>query len=308
MKTIKIVFASLIIILQALTSKAQDEEQRLVIPLSNPGGHGKLKVEIIRGSIDVMAYNGKEVIVIAKKGSTKGVGDTDFLSQTLSISFNSLDAAIDAIGGIDVDEDINEAEKEKLEKIKGMKKIKGSTMELTATESNNVVILEAESWRSAIDLEIKVPHDFDLQCSTVHGEFIRVNGAEKEISLSNVQGDIILNAIKGNVDVNTTNGKITAEFEKFDATSPMAFSTMNGDIELIIPARANASLKMKTTMGEIYTDFNFDIRKAEPTRKKDDDDNVYKVSIEDWIYGDINKGGEEVMIKSFNGDILIREK
>ena len=37
-------------------------------------------------------------------------------------------------------------------------------------------------------------------------------------------------------------------------------------------------------------------------------DGVYKISVEEWVIGDINGGGPEMTFKSFNGVILIRKK
>ena len=53
--------------LLVVTSAFAQEEETLTIPLSNPNKAGFLKLGIINGSITVVGYEGKEVIIKGKK-------------------------------------------------------------------------------------------------------------------------------------------------------------------------------------------------------------------------------------------------
>ena len=50
------------------------------------------------------------------------------------------------------------------------------------------------------------------------------------------------------------------------------------------------------------------MKKSTPKEEKNSEEGVYKISIEEWVYGDINGGGPEITFKNFQGDIIIRKK
>jgi DUF4097 and DUF4098 domain-containing protein YvlB len=115
--------------------------------------------------------------------------------------------------------------------------------------------------------------------------------------------------VSGSAVANTVNGDIKATFNRISSNKPMAFSNLNGDIDITLPANAKVSTKMKSEWGEIFTDFDMNINSK---RGNDSGVNVdsgtYKVSVNNWIYGDINGGGPEYLFKSMRGDIYIRKK
>ena len=87
----------------------------------------------------------------------------------------------------------------------------------------------------------------------------------------------------------------------------MAFTTYNGDVDLTFPASYKCMLKMKTKQGDIYSGFDFEPVKSDPETRTDKDSKTYKVLLDEWVKGNINGGGPEVMIKNYNGDIYIRK-
>ena len=72
-----------------------------------------------------------------------------------------------------------------------------------------------------------------------------------------------------------------------------------------------ATVKLKTTQGDIYTDFDIDQTKN-PQRviKKNERDShgKYQVSIDRAFWGNINGGGQELQFSNYNGDIFIRKQ
>jgi len=65
MKAIKLPGIALVMMLLAHTLQAQDNKQLLTVPLSEPGKPFKLNVDLISGSIKVIGYEGKEVMIEA---------------------------------------------------------------------------------------------------------------------------------------------------------------------------------------------------------------------------------------------------
>lgn len=245
-------------------------QEQIAVPLSNPDQPGKLEIGIVRGSISVTGYEGKEVII-------------------------RYDGA--------------EKQEENMVTRNGLRRISSNSAGFEATENKNRVRISGASAMRELNFNISVPRNFSLHLSTVNGGDIIVENVTGEMELSNVNGGISLRNISGSALVNTVNGDITATFNNVDDNKPMAFSNLNGDIDITLPASANLTAKMKSEWGEVFTDFEMDVKRNDSNVKSSDrQDGVYKVSVNNWIYGNINGGGPEYLFKSMKGDIYIRKK
>ena len=270
MKTIKFLCTALFI-LPLLTNAQAESVELFTVPLSNPGNPGKLIVEQLAGSIHVTAYEGKEVIVKASFG--------------------------------------NEKEHFEDQKVKdGLKKITNSSLKISAEEKNNVVQIINERWNKTTNLEIKVPSNFSLKLGTVNQGNISAKGVKGEMEISNVNGEITLTDVSGSASADTVNGDITINFLSVTDGASMAFSSMNGDLEVTFPKSTKGRLKLKSEQGDIFTDFDMTVKKQQPVVDENTSNGKYKVKIEQWVNGEINGGGPEMLFKTFNGDIIIRSK
>lgn len=283
---LKIALALIIPIGSALAQVS--EKQTLTIPLSKPGERGRLLIDLVNGSINVTGYNGSEVLITAIPA--------DEAMHRVNSECEGCPKYKDKDKHGDRDDD----------KSTGMKRISSNPIELEATENNNVVDVESNSWKRGITLDVKVPANFDLKLSTVNRGNILVTGVNGAIDVSNVNGEITLTSISGSVLGNTVNGDIKADFNKVTNNEPMAFTTLNGDIDVSFPSGIKATTKMKSERGEIFSDFDMAIRRSEP--KSSRDGREFKIEINAWVYGDINGGGSEYTMQNMNGNIYIREK
>jgi hypothetical protein len=307
------------VFMAGMAVQAQEQlDKRLVVPLSKPGERGSLSIELLNGGITVTSYSGSEIIIEA--GEREGddlvrvpaaVGRTyvvagrdaerDIARERAAAERAERGAYFFAPEGEEKDDNINRS-------TEGMKKIGAATFQLNAEEKDNHVVVESESWQKTIQLNVKVPRNFDLKLSTVNRGNIEVTDIDGQLEIENINGYITASGVTGTAIMNTVNGGTKIEFNKIDPDSPMSFSTMNGDIELILPASVKADFKMKTDMGEIFTDFDMNIRQQEPQVKKDNSSGKYKVSLTKWVFGEINGGGPEITMQSMHGDFYIRKK
>ncbi|MEM9077806.1 MAG: DUF4097 family beta strand repeat-containing protein [Bacteroidota bacterium] len=276
MKKIKYITA-LIAFLAINGLVAQEESIDLFsVPLSEPSKPGKLIVKQLNGSINVEAYEGKEVVVKATLGSSEG-----------------------CCGG---------KNKEKKDKVNGMKRIGSSSLSISAEEKNNVVQIVNEQWNRATNLEIKVPKNFSLKLGTVNEGDIWVKGVNGDMEVSNVNGAITLESVSGSASTDTVNGDIDITFEKITSNANMAFSSLNGNLDITFPSSLKADVKAKSDMGEIYTDFDMTMAANKPEVSQNSSSGTYKVKLEQWVRGKINGGGPEMLFKTFNGDVYIKSK
>ncbi|MCF0041052.1 DUF4097 domain-containing protein [Dyadobacter fanqingshengii] len=274
MKTNHLLTLSIAALLACVASPIQAQtgtKEQLVVPLSDAGKPGSLQVNLINGTIRVTGYSGNQVVIDAVVKSPE------------------------------------DDEKPKSE-AGGMKRIsrKGG-LELTATEEHNVVKLTTKMVNTTMLLEIKVPQKFGLKVGTINNGDIVIENVSGEMEIQNVNGDITLTNISGSAVANTINGTLKANFKTIDTSSPMAFSTLNGNVDVTIPATAKFDVKLKSDRGEIYSDFDVDVDKSAPQATRSAKDGMYKVSIDDWVKGKINGGGSEIMMKNMNGNIYVRK-
>ena len=87
----------------------------------------------------------------------------------------------------------------------------------------------------------------------------------------------------------------------------MAFSTLNGDVDVTLAPTTAVDLRVRTDHGDIYSDFDVAlVAKQTKTETGGDGRGKYRVSIAKELVGSIGGGGPEIYLKSFNGDIILR--
>lgn len=258
-----------ILITALLLPVSAKAQEQIAVPLSNPGEPGTLNVSVVRGSITVTGYDGNEVL----------------------ISYNG-----------------NREDKKQKVTEDGLRRISSGSVGFQVSEDNNEVDVSGVSPMQSVNFDISVPRNFSLNLSTVNGGRLLAENIAGEMELSNVNGEVTLRNVSGSALVNTVNGDITATFSSVSSDQPMAFTNLNGDIDVTFPADVKMTAKMKSEGGEIFTDFKMDIKRASENPEASTESGAYKVSINNWIYGNINGGGPEYLFKSMRGDIYIRKK
>ncbi|HVX48901.1 MAG TPA: DUF4097 family beta strand repeat-containing protein [Chitinophagaceae bacterium] len=247
-------------------------QQTITVPLSDPGKSYRLDVGLLDGSIKITGYEGKDIIVDVQADSTR---------QKKSDDGNN--------GG--------------MRKING-----GNSVDLSATEKDNTVSISSGFARKNVTVVIKVPQtNASFKINTVNNGNIYINNVNGTLEVTNVNGEIVCNNISGSVVANTVNGKVLVTFKSIDPKAAMAFSTLNGNVDVTLPADTKANMKLKSDRGEIYTDFDMAIDKSQPKTNVTNEGGYRHISIEDWVYGKVGGGGPEIMMKNMQGNIYVRK-
>ncbi len=251
-----------------LAASAQNGGE-IPVPLTDATKRGKLNVDIKYGTITIKGSARKDVLVRYKS------------------------------------EETNEPEPKSKE---GLKRISSGSVDIEIAENNNLVRVESGSWSKKTNVEIEVPNNFDLHVQGYNESDIRIANIQGELELETHNGEITADNISGSVVANTYNGDIKVAFDKVTENTPMSFTTFNGDVDLSFPASLKATLKMKTDQGDIYTGFDVSLSKSGPVQKKDTKSGTFKVVVDEWTKGDINGGGPEMTMKTYQGDVLVRKR
>jgi hypothetical protein len=290
--------------------------ERIVVPLTNPGKPAFIQAELMFGSVKITGYEGKDVIVEAKP-TAKPIGGKNATGWAWAPAPAAAPAVVAvtpappapgvAIFGQEKDKD---KEKERKEKAAGMKQVPLDNSGLTVEESNNHVSIQVESFRSGYDLDIKVPFASNVKIEGANLGGITVEGINGEIEVETANGSVKLGNVSGSVVATTTNGDVEVVLNRIAADKPMSFVTFHGDIDVTLPADAKANVRVKSTMGEVYSDFDIALKQAPPdsenTPKKSG--GKFRVSLDRSIYGTINGGGSEMKFENFSGNVYLRKK
>lgn len=251
---------------------AETGGDRVVVPLSDPSRPAMVRAHLLNGSITVKGYEGKDVIVETRGHSRETPEPPENSGGLHRIPQNP---------GFSVDSE------------------------------NNEVNIKASAFHQDGDFTITVPHRTSLSLSTVNNGNITVSDVDGELDINNVNGNVTLNHVSGSVVAHALNGKILATFTHIDPQKPMAFSSMNGDIDVTFPQDTKANLNLRTDNGEIYSDFEIQVEPnpQQPIVEEEDHAHIHRhrVRIDKTLRATLNGGGPEIQFKGFNGNIYLRK-
>ncbi len=243
--------------------------EELTVPLSHPGQPARVEVHTLMASISVEAYDGQEVVIDSQPGKQEHAPAPPA-------------------------------------KARGMKRIGGTALGLTAEERDNKVEVKVEGPQGG-ELHLKVPRDTSLQLKTVNGGEISVRGVRGELEMENVNGGITAEDVAGSVVAHTTNGGVKVVLRRVTPDEPMSFVTLNGDVDVTFPPDLKATLKLQSTHGEVYTDFDVAVHEDTSAAAPDRSGGRYHVEVNRAVSGTVHGGGPEITLRTFNGNIYVRK-
>lgn len=321
-KTIRLVTLAALLAAAAIAgADTAAPPERIVVPLSKPGQPAVISAELMFGSIKISGYEGKDVIVEAKP-TAKPIGG----KNPLALAWTPAPAAapspaapavapappakvVDMPGLAFFGQD-KEKEKARKEKAAGMKQIPMDSSGLTVEENNNQVSIQVESWKSGYDLDVKVPFASSVKIEGANLGGVTVENVNGDIEVESANGGIKLAGITGAVVATTTNGDVDVVLNRLSGDKPMSFVAFHGDIDVTLPGDAKANVRIKSNMGEVYSDFDIALKAAPPVAEASPkkEGGKYRVSLDRAIYGSINGGGTELKFENFSGNVYLRKK
>jgi hypothetical protein len=254
------------------TGALAQEDERLVVPLSDPSRPALLEVALFSGDIEIEGYDGNEIVIVA-------------------------DAPMHGAGV------------EEPARADGLRRIQSSSVGLTVEEGDNKVSLRMDFSPKNVDLEIRVPRRTSVHANLVNGGDIAITGVTGEHELQNVNGDVVATDISGSGVFGSTNGDVRATFTSVSGDRPMSFTSFNGDVDLALPANLAADLLVTSQQGDVFTDFDFEERQ-DPTdvQRNQDAGGRVRVRMQRETRYAIGGGGRDIQVRTFNGDIMIRKR
>src|SRR4029077_629219 len=192
----------------------------------------------------------------------------------------------------------------------GPKRLNISTTGLSVEEENNEVRIGSESYARTIDLTISVPVHTSLKLRAVNAGDIVVTGVDGDLDVDDINGAVTLNNVSGSVVAHALNGHVYATLTRVDPQNAIAFSSLNGNIDVTSPADLKANVSIRSDQGDVFSDFDVQLKAASSQPVVEDGrghGGKYRVKIDKTIHGTINGGGPEIQFRNFQGKIYIRK-
>jgi hypothetical protein len=253
---------------------------RATIAFTDPERPGSLEMDLVLGSITIKGTNRKDIAIEAHP-----VGDESPRRRN--------------------DEPVPP----------GLRRLTQSG-DFSVEEEKNVVSIDVDSPVRSFDFVIEVPVRTNLHLETVKG-WILVEGVDGDLEVDSVNGAVTLTNVGGSVVAHSVNGKLLATVMRIAPQKPMAFTSMNGSVDVTLPAAVKANLKLRSDQGDVYTDFDLQARgsasgsaassaaaSGDTGRRR----NVrQQIDVDKAIYGSVNGGGPDFEMRTFNGNVYVRK-
>lgn len=140
---------------------------------------------------------------------------------------------------------------------------------------------------------VRVPAGVAFRGRTVNGG-IKADGLSAPVDAETVNGDVRL-AAEGSARAQTVNGSIRATLARAAGSEPLEFETVNGSIELELPAEVDADLRAETVNGDIDSDFPLETRS-----RRDHPPHTARAKL--------GSGGRPLKLETVNGSIEVRKQ
>jgi hypothetical protein len=244
------------------------EDREIVLPLTRPGEPGRLNLNIMRGSVEISGYDGNDVVVRYDSRAVTG--------------------------------------RERQDPPEGMRRISGSAPGFNATENDNTVEIRSEAIMGQTKLEILVPRNFSIDAKLMQAQTLKIANVSGDLEIGMVSGNVTLTNVGGAAVVSTVNGNIAGVFDSVPSDKPMSFKTMTGDIDLTFPSGKGFTTRLRSEFGDMFTDFDMDIRE-DATQRRNTSQGL-RVAVSETVVADVNGGGPEYTITTLRGNIYLRKR
>lgn len=192
------------------------------------------------------------------------------------------------------------------ERAKGLKPIYNTNVDnsgigLAVTPENGGLRIE-KATRRQIKYTIKLPRKVALLYQEVNwqGSHVSITNMDGDLEIKTNNASVDLTNVTGPVVANTINGEVKIVYSTLSQEKPTAISTINGPVDITLPANAKANLKLRSINGEMYTDFDLGVKTSK--------DGMSKVGGGHDIDGTTNGGGVEMQLKTITSNIYIRKQ
>ena len=272
------------ILLATIIPNALATEKNYSLVLTNPDKPASIEVEVRKGSVTVIGYEGETVEIKAIISEPPPPPDS-----------------------------LNQKHTKRKDKVKstarssaGLKTISGHVIRLEIEEYNNVVKVSSKVPTQYVDLIIKIPQYSKLTVSLFTGGDITVDSVLGIINLDAFEGAIYAENISGPIIAKTRTTDIVVHFSDFNKDSPSQLISHRGNVDVTLTDNISAYVIVKNYKGQVFSGLDQDFISLEQIHETDED-NKQKITIGGTMRAVLNDGGQVLSLKSYSGNLYVRK-
>jgi len=164
---------------------------------------------------------------------------------------------------------------------------------------------------------LAVPTRTNLRLNVVNGGAIVVEGVDGELEVNNVTGPVTMTNVGGSVVAGSVNDDLRVTMTRVEPQKAMAFTSVNGAVDVTLPRTVRANLKLRSNFGDVLSDFDIQAQAAPPARVEARLEALRReferggsggtrIVVDEFVYGTVNGGGPEFELRTVNGNIYVR--
>ena len=142
-----------------------------------------------------------------------------------------------------------------------------------------------------VEYTLTVPRKAVLESIELVNGSIDIDGVEGNVKASSINGKLMARGLAGEARLSTINGPLQAIFTQLNDAKTISLGSVNGNLTLILPSNANASVRAGTVHGGISSDFALKVKHGEYVGHSMD--------------GQIGSGGPRIRLENVNGGIKV---
>lgn len=177
-------------------------------------------------------------------------------------------------------------------------------IEVNSAEDNIHIKTEYPNWNNnrngrwdrsdnpaSVEYSLTIPRKAVLESIELVNGSCDIEGVEGSVKVSSINGHVNATGLMGDVKLSTINGPLKATFVSLGDVRPISLGSVNGNVTLVIPSDANASIRAGTVHGDISNEFGLKVKHGEYVGHNLD--------------GQIGSGGPRIKLGNVNGAIVI---
>ncbi|MEN7546824.1 DUF4097 family beta strand repeat-containing protein [Rapidithrix thailandica] len=171
------------------------------------------------------------------------------------------------------------------------------------SKGNQIDITRAS--RKSIQYHFKVPRKANITIGqgNIPGEDLHIKNMEGELAVQTLNGDVTLENVSGPLYISSTSGDVVVKFSELNQSKNSAIAAVSGFVDITLPSREKANLKLSSISGEVFTDLSLEFE------KRKNGEGLQPLTFgHNTIKASLNGGGVELHVKAISGDIYLRKK
>ena len=148
-----------------------------------------------------------------------------------------------------------------------------------------------DRFQASVHYTLHVPAKARLDKIDTVNASISVTGIHGFVDLNTVNGSIHATGLLADAKIESVNGNLSAEYDSVENTRSILLKSVNGRIEIALPKGAGASITTQSVNGSTHVDQAIKLEKSGKL----------------GVAGQIGTGGPDIILKTVNGGIAVKE-